>query len=31
MLISVLIPARNEEQNIRATLEAVLANQRLRL
>jgi hypothetical protein len=25
--ISVLIPARNEEQNIRATLEAVLANQ----
>lgn len=25
--VSVLIPARNEEQNIRATLEAVLANQ----
>jgi glycosyltransferase involved in cell wall biosynthesis len=24
--VSVLIPARNEEQNIRVTLEAVLAN-----
>ena len=29
--VSVLIPARNEEQNIRATLEAALANARLRL